>query len=446
MEEKRKSRSQDVGTTRNRMRTETDAVQRRHKTVRVKTASKLTEQKKKDPVKGTESKSQSEKNVRADKEKLKAPVKVEAQETTASVLKDTATGLKSSEAMKFEALSVNSARKAKKQKREAKNPDREDDSESVGNERLLNKRAKDTAAKVGNIADFTLSKKKGKSQKGDKIKKSKSAEATLQTTEKTKRGFAFATLKGTATKGAKTATSAAVPAVSPKMMAIVKLRDFIAGKLIGNGVENLSSFEKTLYVAGALLGAVAVIGVLIAAVPLVMLSTTGVVGGAADEITDVGKIYPSQSGEYCCPIPGEYYHIISSPFNTYREYTYNGVQYSGIHYGTDIAARAGTPVIATTDGVVTVPPFMEDGYGNYVILDAGNGLLFYYGHLLGIDVETGDEVVKGQVIGYVGSTGKSTGPHLHFEVRNVLLGDRRAEQNIDPITVLGIDIENHTDE
>ena len=86
------------------------------------------------------------------------------------------------------------------------------------------------------------------------------------------------------------------------------------------------------------------------------------------------------------------------------------------HTGIDLAVAAGTPVHAALDGVAHVV-VSATGYGLHVVLDHGDGLTTLYGHLESVSVRDGDEVAAGDVIGLVGSTGNSTGPHLHFEVR-----------------------------
>jgi len=93
------------------------------------------------------------------------------------------------------------------------------------------------------------------------------------------------------------------------------------------------------------------------------------------------------------------------------------------HTGIDLAVPLGTPVFAAADGVVVLARPMADsggvlvGYGNYVIIQHDAGLKTLYGHLLTIGVMEGDVVHRGQLVGLVGSTGNSTGPHTHFEVR-----------------------------
>jgi murein DD-endopeptidase MepM/ murein hydrolase activator NlpD len=93
------------------------------------------------------------------------------------------------------------------------------------------------------------------------------------------------------------------------------------------------------------------------------------------------------------------------------------------HTGVDLSVPVGTPVFAAADGVVVLARPMTDptgalvGYGNYVIVQHDAGLKTLYGHLLAIGVKEGQVVKRGQLIGLVGSTGNSTGPHTHFEVR-----------------------------
>jgi len=89
---------------------------------------------------------------------------------------------------------------------------------------------------------------------------------------------------------------------------------------------------------------------------------------------------------------------------------------SGFHSGVDIAAPFGTPIRACKAGKVVIASW-QGGYGNAVVLDHGGGMGTLYGHQSSMAVSVGQTVSSGQVIGYVGSTGNSTGPHLHFEVR-----------------------------
>jgi len=99
-----------------------------------------------------------------------------------------------------------------------------------------------------------------------------------------------------------------------------------------------------------------------------------------------------------------------------------GFGYPHFHTGVDIAYNQGTPILAADDGVVvaatsSVMNGQLVGYGNYVIIAHRNNFFSLYGHLLGFQVKAGDTVHQGQLIGYEGSTGNSTGPHVHFEYR-----------------------------
>jgi len=86
------------------------------------------------------------------------------------------------------------------------------------------------------------------------------------------------------------------------------------------------------------------------------------------------------------------------------------------HKGVDLAAPTGTPVYATADGLVQKAEWFSS-YGKFIKIGHGNKLETRYAHLSGIAVTAGESVKKGDLIGYVGSTGRSTGPHLHYEVR-----------------------------
>jgi len=86
------------------------------------------------------------------------------------------------------------------------------------------------------------------------------------------------------------------------------------------------------------------------------------------------------------------------------------------HAGMDFSANTGTPIYATGDGVVTRADRRSSGYGNHVRIDHGYGYLTLYGHMSKMLVRPGQKVTRGEIIGYVGNTGKSVGPHLHYEV------------------------------
>jgi murein DD-endopeptidase MepM/ murein hydrolase activator NlpD len=102
--------------------------------------------------------------------------------------------------------------------------------------------------------------------------------------------------------------------------------------------------------------------------------------------------------------------VVSSPYGL----RWNG---SDFHPGIDIANDMGTPILATADGVVRVAGWNDGGYGNMVDIDHGNGIMTRYGHAMQVAVTAGQYVHRGQVIAYMGSTGFSTGPHVHYEVR-----------------------------
>ncbi len=130
------------------------------------------------------------------------------------------------------------------------------------------------------------------------------------------------------------------------------------------------------------------------------------------EVIKVGTLIPDApwgtnpgTGQYFWPVEGGY---ISSHFGGDRH-----------HKGLDIAAPLGTPIYAAASGTVLVSRMGDNGgYGNYVIIENDDGNVTYYAHQSELACEAGDVVEPGQVIGYVGSTGDSTGPHLHFEVRS----------------------------
>lgn len=100
-----------------------------------------------------------------------------------------------------------------------------------------------------------------------------------------------------------------------------------------------------------------------------------------------------------------------------------------MHNGVDLAGSSGTPIRATADGEVVIASD-QGGYGLCIVIDHGSGLGTLYGHQSALGVQVGDKVTRGQVIGFVGSTGKSTGPHLHWEVRQF-------GQPVNPVPFLG---------
>ena len=115
-----------------------------------------------------------------------------------------------------------------------------------------------------------------------------------------------------------------------------------------------------------------------------------------------GDTTPSSSG-LIWPVSGP----VTSPF---------GYRWGRLHAGIDIGVPYGTPIHAAASGTVVLAGW-NGGYGNYTCIDHGGGMATCYAHQSSFAVSTGQHVTQGQVIGYVGSTGHSFGPHLHFEVR-----------------------------
>jgi murein DD-endopeptidase MepM/ murein hydrolase activator NlpD len=131
-----------------------------------------------------------------------------------------------------------------------------------------------------------------------------------------------------------------------------------------------------------------------------------------------GQAYdPNQPGSvrFIWPVPGS---TITQPFGP-SSYDFEPpyASYPHFHTGVDLADSMGTPIYAAGDGVVVAATQSDVGYGNHVIIAHDQHTLTLYGHLQSMTVKPGDTVKQGQVIGMMGSTGNSTGPHTHFEVR-----------------------------
>ena len=115
---------------------------------------------------------------------------------------------------------------------------------------------------------------------------------------------------------------------------------------------------------------------------------------------------------------------LSSGFGYREDPVYGGAER---HVGQDFAADKGTPVYVTGDGVVEKTSFQFRGYGNEIVIDHGYGYKTRYAHLNTIEVTEGMKLSRGDRIGTVGSTGKSTGNHLHYEV--IYMGERKNPRN-----------------
>ena len=119
----------------------------------------------------------------------------------------------------------------------------------------------------------------------------------------------------------------------------------------------------------------------------------------------------TSTGSYIWPLPG---YSPGSAYGWRMHPIFNEMRF---HAGEDIGAPSGTPILAADSGVASVYPDNGNGYGNYIMINHGGGRVTLYAHMSAFAISGGATVTQGQVIGYVGSTGNSTGPHLHFEVR-----------------------------
>ncbi|HEY8919917.1 MAG TPA: M23 family metallopeptidase, partial [Chitinophaga sp.] len=113
------------------------------------------------------------------------------------------------------------------------------------------------------------------------------------------------------------------------------------------------------------------------------------------------------------PVANKDLKRIASGFGYRIDPIYKTVKY---HAGLDFSAPSGTPIYVTGDGVVEEAALSDVGYGNHVVVRHGYGYKTLYGHMLRTKVKAGQTVKRGDVLGWVGSTGKSTGPHCHYEV------------------------------
>lgn len=120
---------------------------------------------------------------------------------------------------------------------------------------------------------------------------------------------------------------------------------------------------------------------------------------------------PNATGSYIWPTPSS--KLVTSGYGNRTISLYG---YEKFHAGIDIGASMGASILAADGGTVLVSAY-DGGYGNYIMINHGDGRVTLYGHMSARAVSAGTSVTQGQVIGYVGSTGNSSGPHLHFEVR-----------------------------
>lgn len=123
------------------------------------------------------------------------------------------------------------------------------------------------------------------------------------------------------------------------------------------------------------------------------------------------------------PVNNKDLNRVASGFGNRIDPVYKTVKF---HAGLDFSCPQGTPIYATADGRVTLSGNTGDGYGNHVVINHGYGYETLYGHMVRTKARVGQMVKRGEVIGWVGSTGKSTGPHLHYEVH-------KGGRTLDPI-------------
>jgi len=123
------------------------------------------------------------------------------------------------------------------------------------------------------------------------------------------------------------------------------------------------------------------------------------------------------------PVSNKDLNRVASGFGYRIDPVYKTVK---LHAGLDFSAPQGTPIYATADGTVTIAGSTGNGYGNHVVINHGYGYETLYGHMVRVKARNGQNVKRGEVIGWVGSTGKSTGPHCHYEVH-------KNGEKIDPI-------------
>ena len=139
----------------------------------------------------------------------------------------------------------------------------------------------------------------------------------------------------------------------------------------------------------------------------------GVAGGSEDWIPGAEVPYIGADG-FCSPIGADWESCVTSEFGSRTDPISHRPKN---HTGMDMAVPTGTPIRAALSGTVTVSKYNAGGYGYYIMIDHGSGLATLYGHCSRLLVRAGQTVEAGDIIALSGSTGRSTGPHLHFEVR-----------------------------
>ena len=131
----------------------------------------------------------------------------------------------------------------------------------------------------------------------------------------------------------------------------------------------------------------------------------------------IAAYYRNNKGPKQAPFVGRFMKPVNAPMTSgFGVRMHPILKYKRMHTGIDLGASYGTTIMASAAGTVMSAQTMR-GYGNCVIIDHGGGISTLYGHCSAILVSAGQKVTQGQAVGKVGSTGLSTGPHLHFEIR-----------------------------
>ncbi|WEK37316.1 MAG: M23 family metallopeptidase [Candidatus Pseudobacter hemicellulosilyticus] len=145
---------------------------------------------------------------------------------------------------------------------------------------------------------------------------------------------------------------------------------------------------------------------------------TNRIGSQEASYTDIAKFISNKeellaSTPAIQPVSNADMKRVASGFGYRIDPVYKTVKF---HAGLDFSAPQGTPIYATANGVIRTAGNLGNGYGNHVVINHGYGYETLYGHMYRVKVRGGQRVKRGEIIGYVGSTGKSTGPHCHYEV------------------------------